>query len=114
VKDHAAHRHFGFEHLVEMPADALALAIFVCRQDQLIGVFELALELGHNLFLGAGDDIEWVEIFIDIDAQARPGFPFIIGRNFGSRGRQIANMPHAGFDVIALRQIIAYGFCFGR
>jgi hypothetical protein len=114
VEDHALHRHLGLEHLGQMPADALTLAIFIGGQNQLVGILELIAQLLDHLLLAAGHDIERIKILFDIDAKPRPRFTLILGRDLAGRCRQITNMAHAGLNVIAFGQEVADGFCFGR
>ena len=46
-------RDLGLENLEEVPGNGLALAVFVCRQVQLVRLFEELLELGDLLLLVA-------------------------------------------------------------
>ena len=46
VEDHPLDRHLGLEHLEQVPRDGLALAVLVGREQELVGVGELALQLG--------------------------------------------------------------------
>ena len=45
VEDHPPHRHLRLQHLDEMPGDRLAFAVFVCREQQLVGLGELAAQV---------------------------------------------------------------------
>ena len=64
------YRHFGFEQLVQMPADALAFPVFVGRQDQFVDFFEQLPQLRNDLLLAAGDHVERLKIIVHIDTQA--------------------------------------------
>ena len=51
VEDHAAHRHLRLQHLDEVPGDRLAFAVFVRREQELVGVLQLRLQVGDDLLL---------------------------------------------------------------
>ena len=59
-----------------MPADALPLAIFVGRQDELGGVLEGLPELGDDFSFFQGNDVERLEVRFDVDAERRPPLLF--------------------------------------
>ena len=46
VEHHPAHRHLRLQHLEQVPGDRLALAVLVGREQELVGVLELLLQLG--------------------------------------------------------------------
>jgi hypothetical protein len=96
-----------------MPADALALAVFVGGQDQLVGLFERGLQLGDQLAFLVRDHVERVKVIFDVDAQPRPRHALVLLRDFGGRGGQVAHVPHARLDLIFPGQKLADSFGFG-
>ena len=72
VEDHPAHRHLGLELLLEVPGDRLALAVLVGGEEELGGVLEQPLELGHVRLLVAGDHVVGREVVVDVDAEPGP------------------------------------------
>ena len=98
-----------------MPADALAFAVFVGRQNQFVGVLEGGLELADDLFLFLGDHVQRVEIGRDVDPQRGPGLLLDFGRNVGGAGGQIADVPHAGQHfVVASQKTVDFSGLGGR
>ena len=73
---------FGLEHLQQVPADRLALAVFVGREQQLVGALERVLELCDRLLLVVGDDVERLEVLVDRDADV----PYLAPSPWGLAG----------------------------
>ena len=84
------------QNIGQMPADGLALAVRVGRQQHAVGVFGLALQLLDELFLALDADVLRGIAMLHINAQLRCG--------------QIADMAHAGSDLVVIAQIFADGF----
>jgi hypothetical protein len=64
VKHQPMDRHLGLQHLAQVPTDGLALAVFVRRQIQFVGVLEqlsLSFLRPACLFRG-GDDIDGLKL----------------------------------------------------
>ena len=55
VEHQPVDRHLRLQHLAEVPTDGLALAVFVRRQIEVLGVLQQALELADLLGLVAGN-----------------------------------------------------------
>ena len=72
VEDHPPDRHLRVEHLAQVPGDRLALAIFVRREQQLVGVLELRLQVGDDLLLARVDDVERLEVLVDVRRRGGP------------------------------------------
>ena len=113
VEDHAAHGLFRVEHLAEMPADALALAIFVGGQENLVGALQGLLQFGNYLAFFVRHHVQRFEVGLDVDAQARPFLPLQLGRDFGGRRRQVTDMTHACLDLVVAGQEFSNRFRFG-
>ena len=58
------------EHLEEVPRDGLALAVLVGREVELARVLERGLELGDDVLLVVGDDVDGREVVVDVDPEA--------------------------------------------
>ena len=97
VKGHAV----GFvgvqpQNVGQMPADRLAFAVRVGGEKDAVGVLGLALELLDELFLALDADVLGRVVVFDINAQLGGG--------------QVADVAHAGRDLVVLAQIFADGF----
>ena len=75
VEHHPPHRDLRLEHLAQVPGDRLALAVFVRREQELVRVLELRLQVGDDLLLARVDDVERLEVLVDVHAEARPASP---------------------------------------
>ena len=51
VEDHAPHGHLRLQHLEQVPGDRLAFAVFVCREQQLVGVLQSFFSSATCFFL---------------------------------------------------------------
>ncbi len=103
MKDHPFDRDLGLEHLEQVPGDGLALAVLIGGQQEFVGVFESALELGDLLLLVPVDDVIRVEAVINVDREPaiRPLLHLL--RQFAGVG-QVADVPDAGVDLIVLAE----------
>ena len=78
----------GCEHLEHVPADRLALAILVGREDELVGALQRRLQLGDDLLLVGGHDVAGVEVVVGVDPARRPCVSFLAsGTSSLLRGR---------------------------
>ena len=50
-----------------MPADTFPFAVLVRRQNEFVGTLEGRLQLGDELLLFLGDDVQGLEVVIDVD-----------------------------------------------
>ncbi len=105
VEDHAAHRHLRLEHLEQMPGDRLALAVFVRREQELVGVCEQLLQLAHLLALVRVDDVQRLEAFVDVHTEARPGLFLVLLGDVGRALGQVADVADARLDHEVLAEI---------
>ena len=105
VEDHAADGDLGLEHLEQVPGDGLALAVLVRGEQQLVGVLELALQLGDLGALVGVDDVQRLEAVVDVDAEPRPGLALVRRRDVGGALGQVADVPHARLDVVARAEV---------
>jgi hypothetical protein len=70
VEHHPFHRHLRLEVLHEMPADRLALAVFVGGEIQLAGVLQRSTEILDNLLAAVGQLIGGPEPVLDVDCES--------------------------------------------
>ena len=69
VEHHAADRNLRLQHLDEVPGDRLSLAILVRREQELVRVLQVLLQLGDDLLLARVDDVVRLEPLVDVDAE---------------------------------------------
>jgi hypothetical protein len=104
VEHHAANRHLRLEHLLDVPGDRLSFAVFVRREQQLVGGGKLLLEPGHDLLLVGVDDVVRLEIVVHRDTE-RAVLLALGRRDLARLLGQVANVPDARLDVVARPQI---------
>ena len=73
MEDHSTHGDLGLEHLEQVPGDRLTLTVLVCRQEKLVGVGQLSLEVGDAAPLVGMYDVIGREVVVDVDGVLRPG-----------------------------------------
>ena len=98
VEDHAADRHLRLQLLHEMPGDRLAFAVFVRREQQLIGVLQLRLQVGDDLPLARVDDVDRLELAVDVDAEPGPLLVLVLRGYLGGVLRQVADVADRRLD----------------
>ena len=100
VKDHALDWDLGVEHLLEVPRDGLALAVFVGGEVELVDFFEGRLQFRDNLLAVVRHDVDRFEVVVDVDTQSRPLLS--LDRGGGVRGAlgQVANVADRGLDDV--------------
>ena len=92
VEDHAPDRHLRLQHLQQVPGDRLALAVFVGREQELVGVLQELLQLADLLLLVRVDDVERLEVVLDVDAEPRPLLLLVLLRDVGGALGQVADV----------------------
>src|SRR5579884_2929651 len=105
VEHHAPHRHLRLQHLDEMPGDSLALAVLVRREQQLVGLLQLLLQVGDDLLLARVDDVERLEVVLDVDAEARPRLALAGGGDLRGAVRQVADVADGRLDHVARAEV---------
>ena len=104
VKDHAADGHLRLQHLDEVPRDRLTLAVLVRREQELVGVLQVLLQLGDDLLLLGIDDVVRLEFLVDVDAEGAE--PLALGCGYVGRAiGKIANVPDARLDGEVLPEV---------
>src|SRR5690606_14216873 len=99
--------------LDEVPTDRFTLAVLIRRDVELVGVLQGRLELLDDVLLAGRDDVYGLEAFVDVDTQASPALALDLTGDLGSRGRQVADVTHAGLDLIIGRKEAADGASLG-
>jgi hypothetical protein len=59
VEHHPLHGHLGLQHLEEVPGDGLALAVFVGREVELVGVLQSGLEVLDHVLAAIASARRW-------------------------------------------------------
>ena len=116
VEHHALHRHLRLEHLEEVPRDRLALAVLVGREVELARVLERGLQLGDDVLLVVGHDVDGREVVVDVDAE-----PTDLGLGDALRCllralREVADVPDAGHHRVPIaprKPAMVLAFAFG-
>ena len=104
VEDHAAHRDLRLQHLAEVPGDRLALAVLVRREQELVGLGELLLEVGDDSLLVRVDDVVRLELVLDVDAELAVLRALFL-RDVRCALRQVADVTDAGLDGEAAAEV---------
>jgi hypothetical protein len=78
-----------------MPGDRLAFAVFIGREQELVGGGEELLQLADLLPLVRVDDVERLEVVLDVDAEAGPCLLLVLLGDVGRALRQIADVADA-------------------
>jgi hypothetical protein len=105
VEDHPPHGHLRVQHLAQVPRDRLALAILVGREQQLVGVLELRLQVGDDFLLARVDDVQRLEVLVDVDAEARPLLALQLRRDLSSVVREVADVADRRLDDVVLPEV---------
>ena len=98
VEDHAPHRHLRLQHLEQVPGDRLALAVFVGREQELVGLLQELLQLADLLLLVRVDDVERLEVVLDVDAEPRPLLLLVLLGDVGGALGEVADVADARLD----------------
>ncbi len=114
MKGDALRLDLGLEHLNQVPADALSLAVLVCGQQQAVGGLERLFKPRDVLALVVGDHVQGRKVFFDVDPQARPLLFFVLfGDLFGLAGK-ITDVAVRGLDDVIVTQKTRDGLGLGR
>ena len=108
VEHHAAHGDLRLQHLEEVPRDGLALAVLVRREQELVGLGELLLEIGDDPFLVGVDDVERLEPVLDVDAELAVLRALLL-RDVRRALREVADVTDAGLDREAAAEVAGDG-----
>ena len=114
VKDHALDRHFRLQFLVQVPGDALALAVVVGRQNDLVGAGGQLLELGDMRAFFRGHHVQRLEVVFHVQAQPRPGLALVLLGDVRRTLGQVADVPDAGLHRVPLSEVFLDGAGLGR
>jgi hypothetical protein len=109
VEHHAVYRDLGLQDLLKVPGDRLALAVLICREEELVGVLQELLELGDLLLLVGVDDIERLEAMINIDSESGPRLALEFRRDIGRSLGKIADVADAGLHDVPVAEITRDG-----
>jgi hypothetical protein len=113
VEDHAAHRHLRSQLLEQVPSDRLAFPVLVRRQQELVRVLELPLQIRDDPLLVGVDDVVRLEAVVDRDPERAVFGPFVL-RDLGGALGQVADVTDAGFDHESRPQVAGDGLRLGR
>ena len=80
-----------------VPGDRLPFAVLVRREQELVGVLQLALQPGNHLLLVRVDDVVRLELVLEVDAERAEALPFLL-RDVGGALRQVTDVTDAGLD----------------
>ena len=89
---------------MEMPGDRLALAVFVCCEQELVGIRELLAQIRHDALLVGIDDVVRLEVVVDRDAEGAVARALLL-RNLGGAVRKVADMADARLDDVTVAEV---------
>ena len=98
VERHALDGHLRLQHLDDVPADRLALAVLIRRDVDLVRPGERLLEAAHLGLVLRRDHVVGFVGVVDVDAEGEP--LGILAGLLGVRG-EVAHVPHARHDAVA-------------
>ena len=104
----------GFERLEHVPADGLALAILVGREDELVGALQRLLQLGDDLLLVGGNDVAGVEVVVGVDAGEPAVGGLLVVRDLFLAARQVTDVPDARLHRVIAAEIARDGLRLRR
>ena len=113
VEDHATHRHLRLQRLDEVVGDRLALAVLIRREQELVGVLELALQVRDHLLLVRVDEVVGLEALRDRDAE-RAVLGTVGLRDVRGPARQVANVADARLDHVVGAEVTRDGLGLRR
>ena len=113
VEDHPAHGHLRLQDLEQVPGDRLALAVFVRREQQLVGALERPLQLRHLGLLVGIDEVQRLEVVLDRDAH-RPVLRSHLLRDVRRTVRKVADMADARLDDVLAPEVARDRPCLRR
>ena len=104
VEDDAPDRHLWLEHLAQVPADRLALAVGVGGQQHLGRVLHRRAQLADPAGLVARDDVVRAEAVVDVDRHRAPRLVLDLGRDLAGVLGEVADVADAGLDAVLVAQ----------
>ena len=104
VECDALHRNARLQDLDQVPADGLALAVFIGGQDEFVRLPGLPAKSGDVFLRFPGDHIDGLKVSFGIDAQTSPRLRAQGRRDFARRPGQVTNVPEACLNFVALAQ----------
>jgi len=110
VEHDALDRHLRLQRLDQVPADRLALAVFVRGKHEHLRIAEHGLDFAHSFLAVFRDHIVRREIVLNIHRKARPRFRLDGLRHLVRRTRQVANMAVTGHDLVVTAEETADRF----
>ncbi len=110
----AADGDLRLEHLAQMPADGLTLAIRVGRQQHDRRVLDRRSEIPDAPSLVARDDVVRPEAVLDVDAHVAPRLVLDAGGHFAGVLWQVADMADTGLDAVFVAQQACERLGLGR
>ena len=112
VEDDPADRHLWLQHLGQVPADRLPLAIGVGGQQHFRRLLQRGLEVGHLLLLVARHHVIGREVALDVDAEAAPLLVLDVLRDVGRRLGKVADVAVARLHPVLAAQEAPQRLCF--
>ena len=109
VEHHPLDRNLGVQQLQQVPADRFPFAVFIRREQQLIGRFERVLELFDDLLFVFGNHIERFKVFLGVDAGLGPLLSLVARGDLAGVVGEVAHMAHRCLHTEGARQEAADG-----
>ena len=109
VEDHAPHGHLRLEHLAQMPGDRLALAVFVRREQELVGALSSAFSSETTFFLRASTTYSGSKSCSVSTPRRAHGSSLYFGGNLRGVVREVTDMADRRFDHVVGAQVARDG-----
>ncbi len=115
MEDHPPHGDLRLEHLEQMPGDGLSLAVFIRREQELVGALQELLERRDVRLAVRRHQIDGREVVGDIDGVGVDVLVALAQLLLQlARDGQVTDVTDGGFHDKALPQILLDGGGFGR
>jgi hypothetical protein len=114
VEDHPANRDLRLQDLEQVPGDCLAFAVFVRREQQLVGALQRPLQLRDLALLVGIDHVERLEAVLDVHPEARPRLLLQLLRDLRRTVGKVADVADARLDDVIATEVARDGLRLRR
>ena len=96
-----------------MPGDGFPFAVFICCEENFVGVFCRTLQVTDSFAPAVSGDVVGVKTVVDVNGELAVGAFFHIGREFFGLC-EVSNVPDGGHDLVVTSEVFPNRFRLGR